>query len=380
MIKNPQNYYNRIILVGNGFDLAAGLRTRFSDFFLDLLKDLILNDNKRVNYQFQLLATLSSQQIKLRPGTKLEIKNSNSIAEIVSILNNLNITIYSDFELFRALLNNACVNWVNFESEYFHLVKKHFKSHNDTPYKMSSTDLRANVGKLNSCMKFLEDDLKNYLLEEQKKILNSQRQNEIASFLQISFETLALRHYDSKNLQPEWRHIPPLVTTFVNFNYTNALSILLQKTESTIQNYHIDQINIHGSINEPDNPIIFGYGDDTSEDYKKMELIEEDTLLDRIKSFQYPRTGNYHKLLGILEQRPYEIFLYGHSCGLTDKTMLNTLFEHDNCFSIKNFHHNGETSDFKKRLAISRHFNDKKKMRERLVQFDVKATFPSESK
>jgi hypothetical protein len=65
----------------------------------------------------------------------------------------------------------------------------------------------------------------------------------------------------------------------------------------------------------------------------------------------------------------------GHSCGLSDRTLLNTIFEHNNCRSIKVFYY--ETKDdngvvIKDNYTeiiqnISRHFNKKKLMREKIV-------------
>lgn len=60
----------------------------------------------------------------------------------------------------------------------------------------------------------------------------------------------------------------------------------------------------------------------------------------------------------------------GHSCGLMDRTLLNTIFEHENCRSIKVFYHQREDgSDNFTEIAqnISRHFNNKKVMRSKIV-------------
>ncbi len=64
----------------------------------------------------------------------------------------------------------------------------------------------------------------------------------------------------------------------------------------------------------------------------------------------------------------------GHSCGISDRTMLNTIFEHNNCRSIKIFYYewkdqNGQVHDNYTELVqnISRHFNKKKLMREKVV-------------
>ena len=50
--------------------------------------------------------------------------------------------------------------------------------------------------------------------------------------------------------------------------------------------------------------------------------------------------------------------------------MLNTIFEHDNCKSIKTFYHKREdgTDNYTEIVQnISRNFNDKKKYRDRVV-------------
>ena len=79
---------------------------------------------------------------------------------------------------------------------------------------------------------------------------------------------------------------------------------------------------------------------------------------------------NYRDLLEFIETSPYQIFIMGHSCGNSDRTLLNTLFEHKNCISIKPFYYKkGDGSDNHLDLVqnISRNFTDKKLMRDRVV-------------
>jgi hypothetical protein len=60
----------------------------------------------------------------------------------------------------------------------------------------------------------------------------------------------------------------------------------------------------------------------------------------------------------------------GHSCGLSDRVLLNTVFEHKNCKSIKIFFHeqeNGIDNYTDIVQNISRHFDDKKLMRSKIV-------------
>jgi hypothetical protein len=72
----------------------------------------------------------------------------------------------------------------------------------------------------------------------------------------------------------------------------------------------------------------------------------------------------------------------GSSCGLSDRTLLNTIFEHENCRLIKVFYYqweeNGEKKDNFTELTqnISRHFNDKKLMRSKIVHKKLEHLMP----
>ena len=60
----------------------------------------------------------------------------------------------------------------------------------------------------------------------------------------------------------------------------------------------------------------------------------------------------------------------GHSCGNSDRTLLNTLFEHKNCISIKPFYYqkaNGSDNYLEIVQNISRNFTNMKLMRDRVV-------------
>jgi hypothetical protein len=93
-------------------------------------------------------------------------------------------------------------------------------------------------------------------------------------------------------------------------------------------------------------------------------------FLENAKSIKYLETPNYRNMLRFINADEYQIFILGHSCGLSDRTLLNTIFEHDNCKSIKLFYHKRPdgTDDWGDvTMNISRCFNDKAKLRERVV-------------
>jgi len=116
--------------------------------------------------------------------------------------------------------------------------------------------------------------------------------------------------------------------------------------------------------------MIFGFGDEIDSDYKKIEALNDNNYLHNIKSIKYLETDNYIRLLRILNDDFFQVIILGHSCGLSDRTLLNTLFEHPNCGSIKPFYYKtDENTDNYSEIArnISRNFNSKSIMRERVV-------------
>jgi hypothetical protein len=62
--------------------------------------------------------------------------------------------------------------------------------------------------------------------------------------------------------------------------------------------------------------------------------------------------------------------IYGHSCGLSDRTMFKEIFEHENCLSVKLFYHlkeDGSDDYTDKTYELYRHFSDKNSMRKKIV-------------
>ena len=163
----------------------------------------------------------------------------------------------------------------------------------------------------------------------------------------------------------------PTELYFLNFNYT-----------FTLENY-IDSINkiipstinyIHGELDSRENPIIFGFGDEHDKHYLEFEDEKNNELFKHIKSFKYFKTSNYHNLIRFIEDADYQVYIIGHSCGLSDRTMLKEIFENEKCKSIKIFYHSKSSFDndyIEKTMEISRHFEDKGLMRKKIVSFPL---------
>ena len=169
----------------------------------------------------------------------------------------------------------------------------------------------------------------------------------------------------------DYLKLKPKDTLVLNFNYTSTLTNYIprlkeEEIEATVNHIHGDLKNIK------ENPIVFGFGDEIDEKYKEIENINDNRYLENIKSIEYLQTDSYKNLLNYIESDVYQIFIMGHSCGLSDRTLLNTLFEHENCVSIKPFYYKygeADTDDNYKDIVqnISRNFKDKVKMRDIVV-------------
>jgi hypothetical protein len=151
----------------------------------------------------------------------------------------------------------------------------------------------------------------------------------------------------------------------LNFNYTATANKYIQNKSSVAEINHI-----HGELSNPES-VIFGYGDELDENYKKLSNLNDNEYLRNFKSIKYLESDRYRKALQFIDAAPYQVFIMGHSCGNSDRTLLNTLFEHPNCVSIKPFYYVNKESGKDNYLDIvqniSRNFTDAKKMRDRVV-------------
>ncbi|MCK3684794.1 AbiH family protein [Maribellus sp. YY47] len=360
----PENVYNRIILVGNGFDLALGLNTRYSDFLLYYLKkncETQLLDYPSGNELFSI-----DERFTNAPGyygsLYNHIKDEENIDSVVKFLqDHLAVSFHS--ELLRTLIkHHQRGRWVDIESVYYTLLNKY---HSGTG--------RDKIRQLNQSMDVLLEHLNAYIIEVQKGVTEDHYDH----FRNLAIALSGSIPISLRNLiKIQKNNTLPSSILFLNFNYTNTITKFINIAGYQFRNIDTYEIFIHGSVGSDDNPIIFGYGDDTGEEYKALENSNNPEYLRMIKSFKYPQTNNYHNLLNFLEQSDFEVFVLGHSCGLSDRTLLKTIFEHENCIAIQLYNYNGKDEFFYKSIEVSRHFDNKMLMRERLLPYSELAKIP----
>jgi len=358
---------NRLILIGNGFDLAHGLKTSYNDFIKWYFRKCLITSAtqpyedcmlyvKKIDFNFGAICQDEIDDlIELFYRKKLsscEGSNYKKEGYLNDYFNPYKITIKSP--LLRQLFEKCSYDtWVEVENDFYELLKYILKSEDEDT---REEELRH----LNESLATIVLELEAYLSELKPTHLNS-GYSEIFEG-NILKEDVVSSILD-KDQQPEH-------TLILNFNYTSTVEAYFKSGSYNPQPKSFKINYIHGKLNKTNNPMIFGFGDELDEDYGLMELEKTKGFLKFIKSFWYFKTTNYHELLRFIDADKYQVCVLGHSCGLSDRTMLNMLFEHENCESIKiYFYDNGNGYNNHEDLTyeISRHFKDKSKMRRLIV-------------
>lgn len=353
---------NRLILIGNGFDLALGLDTSYQDFIIWLQKKYIKKALKKrgtyINNVGHSNGYIENQLFSVEWTNsfvfeKEEFDKIRNISQLRSFVKTYKIKISNECKLFKYLISHfGQKGWVDIEMIFYSLLLECLRP-ND-----------YDVKQLNSHLNTLKKELEEYLTE-----INSSK---------VEWDRIAENLIKQLNnpFPPGLIHDPSKISVsnipericFVNFNYTKTIKdfveLLRPYTQSTL-----DVISIHGNLNDKSNPIIFGFGDEVDERYLELEKRNNNQFFKHIKSFKYLQSSQYHNLIRFIDQGKYQVYIYGHSCGLSDRTMLREIFEHENCISIKPFYYlrKDGSDDFEEKvMEISRHFTNKAVMRRKV--------------
>ena len=356
---------NRLVLIGNGFDLAHGLKTSYKNFifwYWDQWGRRLLNSLEKTDTD-----GLCSFKIK----DNVEVPNWASVFQgwyykkpnpFISWKTNdvINLAMKDrelcDFTITSPLLQRICsqlaYGWLDIENEYYSLLRQR-----NSKIKPST---EQDIKDLNIHLNILRDYLIIYLRNEEEKVTEIKEEIKDKIYRPIMDDEIAVTNQKfSGNLHGD--SVPSNIM-LLNFNYTKTPELYLSDSSQVKVNY------IHGKLDNPES-VIFGYGDELDEDYKKLQELNENEALRHIKSIRYLESDHYRKVLEFVESAPFQICIMGHSCGNSDRTLLNTLFEHRNCVSVKPYYYIcGQEDNYLELVQnISRNFTDMKLMRDRVV-------------
>ena len=413
---------NRIIIVGNGFDLAHGVKTSYKDFIEWYFGKVI--ESLRKNFFSYKDYLLEIKTIYNEIDMSIYTYNTKSNLEIIKKMKDIGKEFTFKFSpLFERIIKDVeNKGWVDIEADYYEMLKDYvLKGQGD-------------VKQLNEELSYIEKKLIEYLKEVESNYYEN-RIDELQAMIYTPFsfddislkgETNIIEHiikqceYSQgdileKKLQGYniWQsrineailkakgylnsskeysqnssiHIKDLISTdmlvkdkicfnellypdsimLLNFNYTKIADNYLN------HGFVYEIIHIHGQLYDKGS-VIFGYGDELDKKYKEIEELNDNECLEKVKSVKYLERDNYRKMQAFIESEPFQVYVMGHSCGNSDRTLLNTIFEHENCVSIKPFYYaykdkEGNDRDNYTEIVrnITRNFNDKQLLRERVV-------------
>ena len=369
---------NRLVIIGNGFDLAHGLKTSYMDFinwYWEQRLNALLTENSAVSEDCL---------------CKLEIKNTNDYAnwfnfflshslrdlmtrewkyppsEIISFFKEKTDDFsVSHSQFFESIIQSIeTKGWVDIENDYYQLLKR----------TTENAEYGYTAKELNKQLAFLQKKLIEYLRTIETNRYKKELHDAMIEFFdpadfsiegkKKALENMGLENVNLEEIDfnfDEQKKLLPERIMLLSFNYT----AIARK----YGNFNLDFNYIHGELEHPKN-IIFGYGDELDKDYQDILDMNDNELLKNVKSVKYLETRHYHDLLEFLMAAPFQVLIMGHSCGNSDRTLLNTVFEHENCVSIKPFYHkwaDGTDNYLELVQNISRNFTNMRLYRDRVV-------------
>jgi len=334
------NTLNRIILIGNGFDLAHGLKTSYNDF----IKDFWQNEIDK-SYEMRLLKT------EVTDGKAYYIFEDDFV--VVELKDFIDVEDEKNIDVFKK-------NIIQYKNKFLRVIELEL-------YEKKWCDIENLYYKeLIRCLNLKKNENDDYSIKQLNDDFEAIRE-ELEEYLYFTIPkpthiTNIQNHL--KNTSPfDKKYISYDKTLFLNFNYTNTESLYIESTIDKV-------IHIHGELRSEENEIIFGYGDELDDYYKDIEKQEHKEFQENLKHINYLKTKNYEDLLNFMNEADYEIYIFGHSCGNSDRTLLNFMFENDGltqCKKIRIFYHDmgGNKTNYNDIIKdISRQFNKKSKLRE----------------
>lgn len=360
-MKNQEKKPNKLIIIGNGFDRAHDMPTDYKDFLLWLIRGEIkefmknrhlseyIHFDKQKIYNEVLLTYTLNEYLNLFEINKEEAPffylDDYSPKRELSIKNLLLLKILKQIHL---------QNWVNIEKIFYDSLTEIFNK------RIKNKEDSVDIYSLNHEFNLIKYGLVEYLNTIPEPEKKSNITNEIYAITKSNIEYLDSNEYNPQAIKPVF---------VLNFNYTN--------TPNKYFPYHevCEFVNIHGQLNSSENPIIFGYGNEYDEKYTEIEQSGLDEYLENFKSFQYLQTDNYAKLEAFVEAGDFEIYIMGHSCGQSDRTLLKYLFENKNCKKIY-IRYKDSTDYYAKTKEIARAFSDKISFRSKVANIAHKKVGP----
>jgi predicted transcriptional regulator len=347
-----------ILVIGNGFDLAHGLPTRYTDFlkfinvFLDYKKnceDLDSDDQEKYSY----IDDNDEERDYLFYFQKLFDKNKKLYKELQEVINK-NTWLKFFIKIYYKRGTWQKERWIDFELEisqmiqYFDKFMDVIKEQAERGNKEIEIEDQLNqlLNNLSDIMKetvaSIKSRLKNEIcvlpeIDEDLKELEKQKHklikdlNKLIRCLEIYLSDF-INNSKIEYILPDIKSLPN-INKVLSFNYTNTYEKLYKKKYITEIDY------IHGKANRSNtiesNNMVLGIDEYLPDDRKNkdVEFIAFKKYYQRI----YKQTGCKYKEwvdeIKADKNKNHSLTIFGHSLDITDKDILRDLILNDNVYT-----------------------------------------------
>lgn len=307
-----------VLVIGNGFDIAHKLKTKYTDFLKFCSIAASLKNSYDNNIPLLILDSV------------VEIKNENIW-----------------IKYFKKILDKNLQkgdNWIDFEEEISSIIEMLDKSSQNLSKKFSdlSEEMEENTDDNEKCNIFancLVPDLKQSTMRK----LRERLVQDLDKLAEVLGYYLASEWVDNEKAPAKLSVIESINPDIVvSFNYTHTFTrIYLSDTESS----DTECFHIHGECGrkqEPNN-MVLGIDDywtdekqDTHTNYavfkKYVQRMQRRTYLDLISAYktideQLPRRPSDSQNSYLHQQNETELYFYGHSLAVTDKDIIKELLD-----------------------------------------------------
>ena len=249
--------------------------------------------------------------------------------------------------LLKSLLNDVSGLWSDIEVTYFDILT----NFNDRAYLQkyyNGVHNYRNIKKLNDDFEKIKKYLEIYLTEIERNFTKIQ------------------------NYERIFQELDNDKTVVLNFNYTNTV-------KKYISHKNIELIQIHGELNNTENPIIFGFAAE-DEDSRKLLIENKNDFVRNIKKFNYLFTNNEELLKEHIKSKEFNVFILGHSCGISDRLILGQILNSEGVYQIIPFYFRDSNGYFNTMVNIDRIIDDYSKSKEDKKSFIKLLSFPKSYK
>lgn len=348
----------KILLIGNGFDLAHGLPTSYKDFldFCKMVRELYTypiidneyNQKKLIDWNTD--KTIKSKLLECYENRKncFEDKITTQCKELDELYDCIKENVWINYFLERE--KSIGENWIDFESEISNVVQaietlKGYIERDEDVLKIKDTKQQTIIYFLKIAKKSLQD------------VFNLKRIDSFIEDISIELDKLirSLEIYicefvNEIDIIKENDDIKTITPDYVlSFNYSNTYERIYGQSNKVEYDY------IHGKADKTNNVntcnLVLGideYLEECDRD-NKLEFLPFKKFYQRIfKSTD----SSYMEWVDEIRQNseyPYELYIFGHSLDKTDKDVLELLICNDNV-QTKIYYHR-KSNDDKKELG-----------------------------